>query len=76
VLNAIKNVLAGLANLVAGVLFIIAAHIAWGAALLIALGSTVGAQIGARYGRRLPEEALRRVVIGYGVIVAVILIVT
>src|SRR5690242_4390778 len=31
VLNAIKNVLAGLANLVAGVFFIIAAHIAWGA---------------------------------------------
>jgi uncharacterized membrane protein YfcA len=76
VLNAIKNVLAGLANLVAGVFFIIAAHIAWGAALLIALGSTVGAQVGARYGRRLPEEVLRRVVIVYGVIVAVILIAT
>jgi len=77
VLNAIKNVLAGLANLVAGVFFIIfAAHIAWGASLLIALGSTVGAQVGARYGRRLPEEMLRRVVIVYGVIVAGVLIAT
>jgi uncharacterized membrane protein YfcA len=76
VLNAIKNVLAGLANLVAGVFFIIAAHIAWGAALLIAGGSTVGAQVGARYGRRLPEEALRRVVIAYGVVVACVLIAT
>jgi uncharacterized membrane protein YfcA len=76
VLNAIKNVLAGIANLVAGILFMFAAHVAWGAAALIAVGSTVGAQVGARYGRRLPEEILRRVVIVYGVIVAVILIVT
>jgi uncharacterized protein len=76
VLNAIKNVLAGLANLVAGILFIAVAHVAWGAALLIAVGSTAGAQVGARYGRRLPQEVLRRVVIVYGVIVAVILILT
>jgi uncharacterized membrane protein YfcA len=76
VLNAIKNVLAGLANLVAGILFILVAHVAWGAAALIAVGSTVGAQVGARYGRRLPEELLRRIVIVYGVIVAAILIVT
>jgi uncharacterized membrane protein YfcA len=76
VLNAIKNVLAGLANLVAGILFILVAHVAWGAAALIAVGSTMGAQVGARYGRRLPEELLRRIVIVYGVIVAAILIVT
>jgi uncharacterized membrane protein YfcA len=76
VLNAIKNVLAGIANLVAGILFAFVAHVAWGAAALIAVGSTIGAQVGARYGRRLPEEILRRVVIVYGVIVAIILIVT
>jgi uncharacterized protein len=76
VLNAIKNVLAGVANLVAGVLFVVVAHVAWGAAVLIAGGSVVGAQIGARYGRRLPHEALRRIVIVYGVIVAGVLIVT
>jgi uncharacterized membrane protein YfcA len=69
-------VLAGLANLVAGILFIIVADVAWGAALLIAAGSVVGAQVGARYGRRLPQETLRRTVIVYGVIVAVVLIVT
>ena len=76
VLNAIKNVLAGLANLVAGILFIVVAHVAWGAAALIAAGSVVGAQIGARYGRQLPQEVLRRIVIVYGVIVAAILIAT
>ena len=40
------------------------------------MGSTVGAQVGARYGRRLPEEILRRTVIVYGTIVAIVLIVT
>ena len=76
VLNAIKNVLAGLANLVAGVLFVVVANVAWEAALLIAAGSVVGAQVGARYGRRLPQETLRRTVIVYGAIVALVLIVT
>jgi uncharacterized protein len=72
-LNGVKNVLAGLANAVAATYFIVVAHIAWGPALLIAIGSIVGAQLGARYGRRLPQEALRRVVIVAGVIVAGIL---
>jgi hypothetical protein len=76
VLNAIKNVLAGIANLVAGIVFVFAAHVAWGAAAVIAVGSTAGAQVGARYGRRLSEELLRRVVIVYGVIVAIVLIIT
>jgi uncharacterized membrane protein YfcA len=72
-LNGIKNVLAGLANGVAAVYFIVFADPAWGAAALIAAGSIAGAQVGARYGRRLPQEVLRRVVIVGGTIVAVIL---
>jgi uncharacterized membrane protein YfcA len=74
-LNGVKNVLAALANAVAAVLFIAVAHVAWGAAALIAGGSIVGGTLGARYGRRLPEEWLRRIVIVGGTIVAVILIV-
>src|SRR3954451_17885208 len=72
-LNGVKNVLAGVANAVAAILFIAVADVAWGPSLLIAVGSTVGAQLGARYGRRLPQEMLRRVVITGGLIVAAIL---
>jgi uncharacterized membrane protein YfcA len=72
-LNGMKNVLAGLANGVAALYFVFFAHPAWGAAGLIAGGSIAGAQVGARYGRRLPQEWLRRVVIVGGTIVAVIL---
>lgn len=66
-INAFKNVLAGLVNFVAAVVFIFAAHIAWEAAALIAVGAVVGAQLGARYGRRLSPTALRVVIVVVGV---------
>jgi uncharacterized membrane protein YfcA len=65
--NAVKNVLAGLVNLVAAVIFVFVAHIAWDAALLIALGATMGGVIGARVGRRLPPTVLRGVIVLVGV---------
>jgi uncharacterized membrane protein YfcA len=74
-LNAVKNVLAGIANGVAAVLFIAVADVAWDAAALVAGGSIVGGFIGSAYGRRLPERWLRRIVIVSGTIVAVILLV-
>ncbi|HEX3509924.1 MAG TPA: sulfite exporter TauE/SafE family protein [Solirubrobacteraceae bacterium] len=64
--NALKNVLAGIANGVAGLYFAFAAHVDWGAAALIAAGSIVGAQGGARVGRRLRPDALRWVIVAVG----------
>jgi uncharacterized membrane protein YfcA len=64
--NALKNVLAGLVNGVAGVFFILVAHVEWGPAAIIAVSSILGAQIGARYGRRLPAPALRGLIIVVG----------
>jgi hypothetical protein len=72
--NGLKNVLAGLVNGVAGVYFIIAAHVAWAPAGLIAGGSIVGAQLGARYGRRLPAGALRALIVIVGVFAIVRLV--
>jgi uncharacterized membrane protein YfcA len=66
--NAVKNVLAGLVNLVAAVIFVfVAPHIAWDAAALIAVGATAGGVLGARVGRRLPPGVLRAVVVAVGV---------
>jgi hypothetical protein len=65
--NALKNVLAGLVNGVAGLYFALAAHIDWGPAAIIAATSIVGAQLGARYGRRLPPNVLRGVIVAVGV---------
>jgi uncharacterized membrane protein YfcA len=74
--NALKNVLAGLVNGVAGVYFILAAHIEWAPAGIIAGASIVGAQLGARYGRRLPPAALRGLIVVVGVTAIVRLLVT
>src|SRR6185312_11526125 len=70
-INAVKNVLAGLVNGVAAVVFIVATHIDWGAAGLIACGAILGGQIGARIGRRLPPWGLRLVIIVVGVVALV-----
>jgi uncharacterized membrane protein YfcA len=66
-LNAVKVVLAGLVNLIAGVIFVIAAHVNWGVAGLIAGGSLLGGVLGARYGRRLPPAGLRALIVIVGV---------
>jgi uncharacterized protein len=65
--NALKNVLAGVVNGVAAVVFIAVADVAWGPAALIAAGSVVGAQLAARYGRRLSPRALRALIVVVGV---------
>ncbi len=64
--NALKVVLAGAVNAVAAVVFLIAAHIAWSAVALIAIGSTLGGHLGARVGRRLPPPLLRAVIVVVG----------
>lgn len=74
-LNALKVVLVGLVNLVAGVTFVFAAHVAWLPALLIAGGSILGGIVGAHGGRRLPEPALRAVIVVVG-IAAIVRLVT
>ena len=51
--NAVKNVLAGVVNGVAAVVFIAFSHVDWGVAGLIAAGSILGGQLGAHVGRRL-----------------------
>ena len=70
-INALKVVLAGLVNFVAAIIFVFAAHVAWGAAVLIAVGSTIGGVLGARVGRRLPEGVLRAVIVVVGIVAIV-----
>lgn len=73
-INALKNVLAGTVNLVSGLLFLVVADVAWDAAALIAAGSVLGGQVGARYGRRLRPAALRALVVAVGVMAIVELV--
>ncbi|TNC20882.1 sulfite exporter TauE/SafE family protein [Amycolatopsis alkalitolerans] len=66
-LNGIKNVLAAVVNVVAGVIYAFVAPISWPVVGLLALGSTLGGQLGARIGRRLPPAVLRGVIVVIGI---------
>lgn len=74
-LNALKNVLAGLVNLVAALVFVFTAHIDYAAAGLVAIGAAIGGVIGSRVGRRLSPQLLRAVIVVIGVVAIVKLVV-
>ncbi len=67
-LNAVKNVLAVVANAVSGLLFVFVADVDWTIVLLIGLGSVLGGQAGARWGRRLPADRLRALIVVVGLV--------
>jgi uncharacterized protein len=74
-LNGLKNVLAFLVNAVAAVLFILVAPVNGPAALLLAVGSITGGQVGAVVGRRLSPLVLRGLIIVVGTVVAIKLLI-
>jgi uncharacterized membrane protein YfcA len=67
-LNGLKNVLAGLVNGIAGVIFVFVADVDWTVVALIAAGSIVGGQLGATVGRRLSPVVLRVVIVVVGLV--------
>ena len=69
--NALKNIVAGVVNLVAAIVFVFAAHVDWAAAGLVASGAVVGGALGARIGRRLSPAVLRAVIVAVGLVAVV-----
>ena len=74
-LAGLKNVLASVANGAAAVVFIAYAPVAWAPALVIAVSSVLGGQLGAGVGRKLPPAALRAVIVAGGLAAVVKLLV-
>ena len=64
--NAIRAVLAGTANLVAAIVFLFIADVAWLPAALIAAGATAGGLFGAGVARSLSDRWLRAIVVAVG----------
>ena len=67
-LNGLKNVLGTVVNIIGSLVFIITAPqlIDWRIAGLVAVGAVMGGVLGARFGRRLPPNALRAVIVVVG----------
>lgn len=70
-LNAMKNVMSGLANAVAALGFAIFGPVDWNAALPLAAGFLLGGWIGPKIARRMPGHSLRYLAAVCGLVVAV-----
>jgi hypothetical protein len=66
-LNGVKNVVSAIVNGTAAAYFLLFARVSWEPALVIAVSSLVGSQLGSHAGRRLSPAALRAVIAVAGV---------
>ena len=75
VANALKNVLLGISNGIAAIIFIFAGHVHWQMAFPLAIGFFIGGRTGPVIVRHAPQKVLRRVVATYGICVAFYLLI-
>lgn len=73
-LNAFKNMLASVVNLVAGVIYAVVAPVDWSVVGIIAVSSIVGGLLGAKVGRRLQPALLRTVIVVIGIAAVFLLV--
>jgi uncharacterized membrane protein YfcA len=72
-LNAVKIVLAGLANLLAACVYAFLAPVNWELAVTLMISSLIGGQLGAAGARRISGDALRVGIAIAGLVVALVL---
>ena len=72
--NAIKGMLAMIINFTALVVFALRADVAWGPAGVMAVASIVGGYVGVHFARRISPRVLRTGIIGYGAVIATVLL--
>ena len=68
--NAMKNILGSLGNLVALIIFIFGAKVDWGKAIPLAIGLFIGGFIGQKCIKYLSPKAVRWITAGFSVILA------
>lgn len=74
--NALKTLLSLVVNGVAAIYFVLFGPVAWGPALLIGVGALAGGYIGVGIARALGPVLLRRAVIAFAILSAILMLVT
>jgi uncharacterized membrane protein YfcA len=74
--NALKGLVALIVNGLAAAYFAVFGDVDWTAAAIMAAAAVCGGYLGANLARRLPRQALRRGIIVYGTLAAIVLLVT
>jgi len=71
--NALKNALAVVVNATAALVFLVSTPVHWGVVALVAAGTSLGGWAAGRMGQRIPEPLLRWLIVGTGLVLAVVL---
>lgn len=72
-LNALKGLMSLVINVVGAVYFAIFADVVWAAVAIMAVAALIGGRVGVALARRLNDQALRWMVVAFGVFVAITL---
>ncbi|HNT73920.1 MAG TPA: sulfite exporter TauE/SafE family protein [Anaerolineae bacterium] len=71
-LNALKQAVAFSTNIAAAIFFVFSGQVVWSVALVMAVGAWLGGTLGGKLASRIPPQTLRWIVVGIGVIVAIL----
>ncbi len=71
-MNALKNVLGSLINVVAATWFVISGLIDWPKAGVMTIGALAGYFVGAHYSQRIPRAWVRPLITGIGLVISIV----
>ena len=72
-MNALKNVLGSLINVIAAVWFISSGMVNWPQALALTTGALIGYYFGAHYSQRISPHRVRHLITAIGVIISAVM---
>lgn len=72
-MNALKNVLGSLINVIAAVWFIVAGMINWPQALALTAGAVIGYYFGAHYSQRIAPHRVRQMITVIGLVISAVM---
>ena len=74
-MNALKNLLGSLINVVASLWFAVAGIVDWPKAGVMTAGALAGYYLGAHYSQRIPQQQVRRIIMGVGLTISAVMFV-
>lgn len=72
-MNALKNVLGSLINVIAAVWFIAAGMVNWPQALALTAGALIGYYLGAHFSQRIPPQRVRQLITCIGFVISAVM---
>lgn len=72
-MNALKNLLGSLINVVAAVWFVVVGMVSWPQAFALTAGALIGYYFGAHYSQRIPPQRVRHLITAIGFVISAVM---